>query len=205
MCNARPSGRCPAYRLDLPWGQILPCGGARPLRAAFRFARARSGCVPSAAQCSGVPGTRLNSPTRGISPSRNSRNPASVSKPPSAGISTSESSSSSRMRVAPSSSISSDSAAGGPTVSSCSSRDRTDHLFQHVLHGDQADDRAELIHHHRHVRPAGAELLEHLRERLGLGHDDVRPHQAAHAERPARTAGADRACGGPPRPGSRSL
>src|ERR1017187_2183562 len=73
--------------------------------------------------------------------------------------------------------------------------DPADNLFQHVFHGQHADDGAELIDDHGQVRAAGAELIKHLRSGLGFGHEHHRPQQAADAEGAAGTAAAD---GAPP-------
>src|ERR1035438_1354914 len=73
--------------------------------------------------------------------------------------------------------------------------DPADNLFQHLFHGEHADDSAELIDHHCQVRAAGAELVEHLRGGLGFGYEHDLPQQAVDAK---GAAGAAAANGEPP-------
>ena len=95
------------------------------------------------------------------------------------------------MRVAPSSSISVRFGGARLHLFVVLVFDAAHELLEHVFHGQHAGDGAELIHHHRHVRMAGAEFFEQLRKRLGLGHHQVRPQQAPDAKRAARAACAD--------------
>ena len=68
---------------------------------------------------------------------------------------------------------------------------RPTNLLQHVFHRQHAHDGAEFVHHHGHVRAALAELLQHLRQRLGLRHHQVAAQQPADAKSAAGAAAAD--------------
>ena len=53
-------------------------------------------------------------------------------------------------------------------------------LLEYVLDGKEAGHGAEFIHYKPHVQVTLAELLEHLHERLGFGHDQRLAHDVRH-------------------------
>ena len=130
-------------------------------------------------------------PACGMSPSRNSRNPANVSKPASGGnldaifaFQVADANRPVQLHFV-------GLGAAALHLFVVLIFDSAHDLFQHVFHRQHADHGAELIHHHRQVRAAGAELIEHLGGGLGFGYEHHRPQQAADAEGAAGTAAAN--------------
>ena len=61
--------------------------------------------------------------------------------------------------------------------------DLAENLLQHVFERDHAGNGAELVHHHRQMRVAAAELVHKLVERFGFRHHQRLAHIAPQAER----------------------